>query len=342
VDSSIESSVKGLTHQRNIRDRIIVTLGLLILAAIVQWVALEIPTVNWLSGVSTGLIVLAAAGIWVSFFAEREARIAQEESMTMLTHRIDARFSILKATEQAKIEEMYYDISNTRGENRYRDDLVRELQKAKGEIKILAVAAREFLHIGEGFVSNEIDSLINPNSKKHNNLITVKVALLHPCSEAAVSRGLREHPGKTFESYDESILWQDLRKSCITLLDWQEQNYKVEARLYKVSPACFLVFINDVLFAEYYHFGMGGRASGKIPLMKIKKESALYCELEGHFNYVWETAKPFTFNKKLFEKIEDQTTSKDSEFATTIQFTRPDLFQPGFYQASGDRSDNPR
>lgn len=120
-----------------------------------------------------------------------------------------------------------------------------------------------------------------------------------------------------------------MKKSCRTICDWKENNYNIDARLYKVAPSCFLVFVNDFLFAEFYHFGAGGRASGKVPLFRISSTSNLYRELKGHFDFVWETARCFKLNDTLFEDITKPDATKDENFIQNIKFSRPDLFDEG-------------
>jgi len=318
--------LKVLCQKLDIRNRIIATIVLLVVAAVLLVVSYKVPFLSWVANVSCGLIVLGTAGIWVSFFAERQLLLSMRESINALTGGIDSRFSILKTTVEAKIDDLYYDPANSRDVDQYRHDLMQEIDKPRGEIRILAVAAREFLFRDEGFAANALENVINPDSRKHDPGVSLRLLLLHPCSEPAVSRALREHKDRNFESLEDTNLWQDVRKSCITICDWQRRDYKVTARLYKVAPCCFLVFVNDLLFAEFYHFGAGGRASGKVPLMRISRPSDLYKELEGHFSYVWESAKCFDLNENLFKNIKNPSASKEKQFVENIKFSRPDLF----------------
>lgn len=318
--------LRVLRHKLDVRNRAIATLILLGVAAVLLVVSYAVPFLSWIANVACGLIVLGVGGIWVSFFAERQLLRSMRDSIKALTGGIDSRFSILKTTVEAKIEDLYYDPSNSRDVGQYRHDLMQEFDKPRGEIRILAVAAREFLFRDEGFASSTLESVINPDSRKHDPSVSLRLLLLHPCSEPAVSRALREHEDRDFKSFEDTNLWQDVHKSCITICDWQSRRYRVDARLYKVSPCCFLVFINDVLFAEFYHFGAGGRASGKVPVMRISKTSELYEELEGHFNYVWESAKCFELNDGLFKNIKSANASKEERFVENVKFSRPDLF----------------
>jgi len=317
----------ALKDKVDVRNRIIATFVMLAIASVLLWISSWKPTLNLVSDVGCGLIVLGAAGIWVSYFVERQAIISLQDKIGELTTEIDARFSVLKTIVEAKIEDLYYDPVNSRDVNPYHRDLLEELDRARNEIRIIAVAAREFLFRGEGFAAGVLESVLDPKNKKYDKSASLKVLLLHPCSEQAVSRGLREHPDREFDSFEDTNLWQDVKKSCITICDWRKNKYNVEARLYKVSPSCFLVFVNDFLFAEFYHFGAGGRASGKVPLMKICATSELYQELKGHFDYVWDTAKCFVLNDALLEEIKKPGAAKEHDFVQNINFCRPDLFK---------------
>jgi hypothetical protein len=329
MNESVKSPIDNLRGKLELRNRVIATFVLLTLASALLGLSSLVPKLGWISNVGCGLIVLGAAGIWVSYFAERQALISLKESICSLTTGIDARFSVLKATVEAKIEDLYYDPSNARDVDRYRRDLLHQIEKPRNEIRILAIAAREFLFRDEGFAAGTLESILNPESRKYDSCVSVKILLLHPHSEQAVTRALREHPDRDFDSFEDTNLWQDIKKSCTTICDWKRKNYNIKARLYKVAPSCFLIFVNDVLFAEFYHFGAGGRASGKVPLFRISSTSDLYRELKGHFDYVWETAKCFELADQLFKEIKTPGATKNGSFIQYIRFSRPDLFDLG-------------
>lgn len=341
AETELSEEILDVLHQKlDVRNRVIATLVLLAVATVLLIISLSIQEVAWVANVACGLIVLGAAGIWVSFFAERQLLKSMRDSIEALTKGIDSRFAVLNTTVKAKVDDLYYDPGNARDLDRYRRDLLHELDKPRGEIRILAVAAREFLFRDEGFAATALESVIDPQSKKHDAGVSVRLALLHPCSEPAVTRALREHPDRDFDSLEDTNLWQDVRKSCITVCDWGRRKYRVSARLYKVAPCCFLVFVNDVLFAEFYHFGAGGRASGKVPLMRISRTSELYDELEGHFTYVWDSARCFALDDGLFAQIKDPDAPREQEFVRSMRFSRPDLFGAAAEDRGQSRGDS--
>jgi hypothetical protein len=306
---------------RSVQTRIIATFILLFVATVIYFWTTQIPPPphfwQWLSSVSSGLFVLGAAGIWVSYFAERQA-------IKTLTQNIDARFSILRTILLAGINDMFYCSENCRDDERYRSRVKSELQKAKGEIRLLAVAGREFFFKGFGFAWHDVESLIQ--KAKGNSALAFRVLLLHPLSEQGVSRGLREDPARSFDSYEQTYLWGDVTRACQTIVDWIEDGYPIETRLYKLAPACFLLFVNDVLFVEFYHFGASGRASGKVPLLEIPKGTEMYRQLDGHFQFVWDTSSSHKLDSHVLHELTAKHPQDNSNFVDSLRFSRPDLF----------------
>lgn len=299
--------------KQEILVRLVASLLLVVIAS-VFWVTarmLDTPvSPEWLYGISSGLIVLGIAGIWVSYFAEKQAG-------KNITRRVDSRFSILTSCFDAGI----YNLYKTRHDPALRETLLTEMQKTRDEIRILAVAAREFLHEGqegEDFAYHIMRSLAQDKR--------MRLLLLHPWCEQAVSRGLWEDPQhSTFERYRDTRLYQDVTRSCDTLVEWANATSNFLVRLYKVMPSCFLILTDDVMFVEQYHFGTGGRASGKVPVWEVHKGSRLYEQFEGHFEHVWETAEPFLLCSDLAKSLRGPSEKERELFEATIEFARPDL-----------------
>jgi len=189
---------------------------------------------------------------------------------------------------------------------------------------LLTVAGLEYLHAGAEAYGLLEDWLKRSGGKGAR----LKVLLLHPWSEQAVSRALREDR-RPFAEYTETNLWMEVLTSCTNLVKWQETwPEAVEGRLYKVSPACFLLFVNDVLFYEQYHFGAGGRASKKIPMFVIARGSPVYEQLDGHFSHVWDTASPHRLTGDLVRDIKDANSELRRQLDLLIACARPDLPPP--------------
>lgn len=274
-------------------------------------------TPDWWSDVTSGLLVLAVAGIWVSFFAERQAARSIKDD-------IDARFSILSSSLQARISDIYYeevpDVSN-RANQRLRARVVTELDRARGDVRVLAIAARELFHEGQGFAFQSMQSLMRDQHQRAG----VRILLIHPLSEQAVSRALREDlQHRDFACYRSSRLYTDVLQSCEFLV--QRASSRVEVRLYKVFPACFLLLVNDAAFVEQYHFGTGGRASGKVPLYEVAKGGTCYGQFEGHFEHVWAISKPYALTRSLVDTLNSPDREQWGALESSLRFSRPDLF----------------
>ncbi|HIJ64479.1 MAG TPA: hypothetical protein HPP77_00905 [Candidatus Hydrogenedentes bacterium] len=299
---------------REILIRLVATFALAFFAAMIWMIACRVSGTTLrelLFGISSGLLVLGVAGIWVSYFAERQAG-------KNISRKVDDRFSILTSCFDAGISNVF----KSRHDDSFRDKLMVEMRKSRDPVRVLAVAAREFLHEGqgdEGFDYHIIRSLSQENE--------LRFLLLHPWCEQAVSRGLREDPQhSTFDRYKETRLFQDVTRSCDTLVEWGDSGSKVRTRLYKVMPSCFLILTSDVVFIEEYQFGTGGRASGKVPVIEALKGTRLYEQLEGHFEYVWDTASQYPLSLNLAETIRNPSAADVEQFERIVRFLRPDLF----------------
>lgn len=288
----------------------VVTIAL-VLVLVTYFSKIEPKLSESLENISCGLIVLGLAGIWVSYFAERQA--GKE-----IGRNVEDRFSIVTATLDAGITRLYPNRDNPG----LKDAILGEMKKTRGPIKILAIAAREFFHQGQDIVWSAYGT-INSLAKERD----IRVLLLHPWCEQAVSRALREDPQhNTFDRYQDTRLFQDVMRSCDTLDEWRKSGSKVEARLYKVMPGCFVIMTNEVLFVEPYHFGTGGRASGKVPVIEAWKGSKLYDQFEGHFEYVWTSASHFALQGDFVKHLRERSNEECIEFERAVRFSRPDLF----------------
>ena len=89
-----------LETKLHLRDRVLATIVLLAIAGALLWLSSLGFAPAWLADVACGFIVLGGAGIWISYFAERQAVISLKRSIASSTHDIETRFSILKAVMQ--------------------------------------------------------------------------------------------------------------------------------------------------------------------------------------------------------------------------------------------------
>ena len=290
-----------------------------------------------LSNLASGTLVLSFA-IWISYFAEKSA-VAYlhnrtrnfDARLTAEINKLEQGVSLLATANRAGLSNLYFQEVNEAGERHdaaYKTTIARLLNQKQKRIRILAIAGRDFFAPGLGISGVNLLDL----SRK----CIVEILLLHPWCEAAVSRGLREgSPSDTFEDYQKTQLYEDIIRSCRTLDRWMKEagspddvasndnakpTHGLTVRLYKTVPTCFLLLLDDVCFLEQYHFGTGGRASGKVPTAEVRNvhsrqapgdkdrtESTYYGELEGHFLHVWETAEEWHLdrNGELLETLEN-------------------------------------
>ena len=156
----------------------------------------------------------------------------------------------------------------------------------------------------------------------------LQVLLLHPMSEPAVSRGLREdtRSGGNFEQYWTTSLYQEVVRSCETILSWKtKQRPRISARLCKVASACFLLFINDLVFVEQYHFGTGARrASGRLPVYVFRR-GPVYNQFEQHFRFVWDSGMSVPLTRDVLNAIEKPGDEEKAKLRSILEYSRPDL-----------------
>ena len=297
--------------------RIIASL-VLVLLAVALWVAGgKIPPASpeWIAGVGSGLIVLGFAGIWVSFFAERQATKELSSDMRGLfcqlssgcgktIREIDERFSILAACRNAQLHDAYYDAEadDIRALGKLRNRILSEIRRATGTVRILGVSARGYLKEGDGFAAVPLKHLLEDQDRRR---VAVQALLLHPTCEQAVYRALQEDQRSDMAHFNHSQLWDDITSSARYLVNWAEkEQLAIEGRFYKMAPQCFLLIINDVIFWEQYHLGTGGRASGTVPVFEVSKESPLGRQFLGHFDAVWRSAAEWPVKASQLDALE--------------------------------------
>jgi hypothetical protein len=71
-----------------------------------------------------------------------------------------------------------------------------------------------------------------------------------------------------------------------------KQGLKMDARLYFGSPSCFAVLTSESLIVEQYHYGRSELGAnilgGKVAVLEYSRDSAMYKEIDGHFDHIWE------------------------------------------------------
>ncbi len=225
------------SRQENLFKRIIATLACIIIFFILIFISYHLNSDlfqsfmngTWLIPVASGILVLGVAGIWVTYFTEKF-------SSKRLINEINSRFYLQKVLIESGIKGLYFFEGAEQSEDektRFRDRFKSILKREKGEICVIAIAFRSCLHGGEiGFGFDEFKNACEDSKR------SFKILLLHPLSEPAYTRGTHEHElYKTISQYKETKLYKHIIESCETILERKDKNSKIEARLYKVSPA---------------------------------------------------------------------------------------------------------
>jgi len=179
-------------------------------------------------------------------------------------------------------------------------------KKELTKIRMIGISQRDFFNdAGKMFQLAE--------NALHNDFLQFEILLVDPFSAQAGLRSERESQTKEEQEYqtvDEhftSTLFQDMQKCTRTLMRFIEpQNDRVQVRLYSTAPSCMLIFINESVFVETYHYGrsgVGGLKGGKVPVLEFHSDTNTYKELSGHFDHVWFKSRHRKLDKKLAELI---------------------------------------
>lgn len=161
---------------------------------------------------------------------------------------------------------------------RHLEDLVERGERAT--VCLAGVALKDFFN--PSFSSfRQIDHWIGQSE------LGIRALLLDPDGEQARERTRIE--GEAYSTIP------DIRIS-LNYLRWQRQQSKpVDFRLYDIYPAAYFVITEEFLFIEQYHSGKVvdtvGCLAGYVPMMQVKKESALFNCMKAHFDYLYRRAR---------------------------------------------------
>lgn len=228
------------------------------------------------------------------------------EYKILLQNQLRDTFELIKSAKEGGIERIY---SQRAGPNNpgavaaFQKRIEHEFEEAsrrahvrEGDIqtiRMMGVSLRQYFDN-----TGNLYSVAEPALS--DDKIEYEVLLLDPLCAQAGLRSERESQTRDQEEYSDvtqhfrSSLFQDLQKTTSTLLRKMDKPNGVKARFYRTSPSCFLIFINDSVFVETYHYGqsgIGGLAGGKVPVLEFRKGTLTYDELLGHFQHVWFKAR---------------------------------------------------
>jgi len=301
----------------SILSRVVVTLALLLISVATLYLGrLEIDK-QLVIGVVTGLIVLATAGLWVSFFAEREAQRTGQATAEGIRQATDL--------SRACVEVGLLQIFPSSDEEEYHHFVGDRLLRAhrRSEIRVAGIACRAFFHADGGPNNPQIKQLAARE-------VPMRVILLHPFFEPAITRAIREDSNRThFSEHPHSMLVSDIIRSCEGIVGLHAKS--IEARLCPVAVTCRLTFVSDILMFEPHHFGSHKeRASIATPVFIVKSDVEFAHRLANHFEFLWEISKPFIVSSDLIGELRSRNVQGDAQsyLGYYMQACRPDLFVP--------------
>lgn len=297
-----------------IRWRIVATLILLLISlAIFIFGALEIDK-QLIAEIVAGLLVLATAGIWVSYRAEEEARrtvIATAAEIRQATElsRACVQIGLLHIFPSSDDQEYHKFVS---------DQLLRAHRNS--EIRVLGVACRGFFHADGGPNNLQIKSLAARE-------VPMRVILTHPFFEPAITRAIREDRNrKDLSDYLDSILLTDVLLSCDGIIGLGKKS--IQARLCPVTPGCRATFIGDLLILEPLHFGSENqRASLDTPVLVFRNDTLFAHHFSDHFEFLWNISSPFEVSPTLVRALRPKNARIEEQvhLLEYMRMCRPDL-----------------
>ena len=191
--------------------------------------------------------------------------------------------SLLKECEANGLIKVYQPHSKSGRESDFDRDILQQLKKETGELKIYAISGRHFFHHERKYYAE-----LRAAAKSG---VLIKTLLIDPFSEAAKKRArLEEEIMDDNGNYFQSKIFNEIMLSAFTInkgafVDLKKDN----VRFYTIEPAFFLFICPDFLIIETYHSGKIdddeiGIIGGHVPSFKFKKDSDAYVRLNAHFD----------------------------------------------------------
>jgi hypothetical protein len=295
--------------------RIVATLILLLISlATFYFGSLELDR-QLVAEIVAGLLVLATAGIWVSYLAEEEAR------RTVVATAAEIR----QATElsRACVQIGLLHIFSSSDEQEYHQFISDQLLRAhrNSEIRVIGVACRGFFHADGGPNNLQIKSLAVRE-------VPMRVILSHPFFEPAITRAIREDRNrKHLSDYLDSILLTDVLLSCDGIIGLDRKS--IQARLCPVTTGCRATFIGDLLILEPLHFGSENqRASLETPVLVFRKNTPFARRFSDHFEFLWSISSQFEVSPDLIRTLRPKNAriEEQAHLLEYMRMCRPDLF----------------
>jgi hypothetical protein len=160
------------------------------------------------------------------------------------------------------------------------------LKRTKSHVEVAGISLRGLFQ-GGGRLNKAILNALHAAAENKTNAPVWRVMVLDPESDQARYRTEREEPGIALQ---DATLYREVNLTIKVVEAWKKQGCRIELKAYKGSPSCFLMILDDVIFAEQYHYGRAGgaRVAELVPIVEYSSDSTTYRELVGHFDYMWE------------------------------------------------------
>jgi len=162
------------------------------------------------------------------------------------------------------------------------------MSKAGQRIDIMGISLRSFFQ-GGGPMNRVVNNLVVASTAEDYAGPQWRVLVIDPEAEQARLRSMREElPGT---AYGDGNLRREVNGTIeVVKSRYMKFSAKIQLHAYQGAPACFLLFVDNVMFIEQYHYGRerGQRAAELVPLVEFEEDSSTYRELMGHFGYMWD------------------------------------------------------
>ncbi|GEM_PF-6284059 len=185
------------------------------------------------------------------------------------------------------IESGILNIYQCRSDHRAEERMIEALKRSQKKVDIIGISLRTFFQ-GGGMLNRAVNTLLQSSIQGRHLSTQWRVLVIDPICNQARLRSRREEMPST--DHEDGNLYREVNNTIeIVRNQYEEHGANVKLHIYSGTPACFILIVDDVLFVEQYHYGRvrGQRVAELVPLVEVKKDSKIYDELEGHFEYMW-------------------------------------------------------
>ncbi|MBD3338305.1 MAG: hypothetical protein GF353_04320 [Candidatus Lokiarchaeota archaeon] len=210
-----------------------------------------------------------------------------------------------------------YFLPNTSAEHERRTIITsKQIDKMKGEVYLLGIAASGYLPIGDGglsFSSHFISKLIKGDIK-------LRLILLNPYCQASKIRFAREWNndidsiGETVskkDNYEAKSFYKDISNTLSKVQELKEAGANIDCRLTNFDPIISTMISKDYCYIDILSLGKADekiiikKQKSTLPILEFSSESYFYKIAKSHFEYHWKysiTPDEYDYFKPELEK----------------------------------------